>query len=956
VIDSGNHGVNSLRLTKVLALLGLLLVTALVTASGIQLPAIPNVVVWHCVLEAWALIATMLVFAVAWCSPLAQSSGGVRVLASGFLVMFGLDFGHTLSYPGMPDFFGPNSVDKARSFQLAGSYAGAFTLLVIGGLALRGKGATHPLLPRRGWPYLVVALSLVTVCYGLIFRNSGQPAPLALPADGSAPIGVAVEVGAAALYLVAAALFYHLQRNHQQSQPTLLAVALLLAASQLVVVAQDRPEHHLELLAHLLKGIALTLLCLALVQRAVVQPVKALKASEEHLRALLNASPDVILELDKRGVCLSVHASQALSINAPLNAIVGRRVQEFLSEDITRKMVDTLDKTGEGRSRFVGPLRVKLKDGWHWFELGVSGKFRMDDQVPRYVVMCRDITQRIVDQERLTRMMMAVEQSPAAIVVVNLHGRVDYVNGAFTSYSGYARDEIVGQTEAVLRSSNASDSVYRDMHAALEQGLPWRGEMLTRRKDGSDAICSVQVFAVRNDGGDIRSYLGIVEDITQVRRNEERIQQLANFDSLTGLPNRKYFLARLQELLSCARRHHQQVALLYLDLDQFKNINDSLGHGAGDAILTELTTRLQTLLGESDILGRQSGDEFALAFADTDAEQATRLAEAILAQVRQTCLVQGNELVTTGSLGIAIYPQDGCDLGTLIQHADTAVFMAKAEGRDSFRFFSPEMQAKASYTLMLENALRTAIDKGRLEIHYQPQVRIADHRIVGVEALLRWRHPQLGYIGPCEFIPIAEASGQIIALGEWVIAQVVEQAGRWVKQGRPDLLVAINLSLAQFRSPGLVDHIRSCLAKAQLSPGNLEFELTETTSISEPERVLPQIQALRGLGVRLALDDFGTGYSSLSQIHRLHVHKIKIDQSFIRDLSDTDSGYSIVKAIVSMSKSMGLTTIAEGVETQDQLEILKALGCDEVQGFYFSRPMSRDSIDALLRGKLALAV
>src|SRR5690606_17584142 len=270
------------------------------------------------------------------------------------------------------------------------------------------------------------------------------------------------------------------------------------------------------------------------------------------------------------------------------------------------------------------------------------------------------------------------------------------------------------------------------------QGLPWRGEMLTRRKDGSDAICSVQVFAVRNDGGDIRSYLGIVEDITQVRRNEERIQQLANFDSLTGLPNRKYFLARPQELFSCARRHHQQVALLYLDLDQFKNINDSLGHGAGDAILTELTTRLQTLLGESDILGRQSGDEFALAFADTDAEQATRLAEAILAQLRQTCLMKGNELVATASLGIATYPPDGCDPGTLIQHAATAVFMAKAEGRDSFRFFSPEMQAKASYTLMLENALRTAIDKGRLEIHSQPQVRIADHRIVGVEALLRW--------------------------------------------------------------------------------------------------------------------------------------------------------------------------------------------------------------------------
>jgi diguanylate cyclase (GGDEF)-like protein/PAS domain S-box-containing protein len=447
--------------------------------------------------------------------------------------------------------------------------------------------------------------------------------------------------------------------------------------------------------------------------------------------------------------------------------------------------------------------------------------------------------------------------------------------------------------------------------------------------------------------------MGLGIDITQSKAASARIEWLSHFDMLTGLANQSLLRDRFQHAISMAQRSGRTLTLMTLDLDHFKNINDTLGRHIGDAMLVEVARRIQAVVHEEDTVSRQGGDEFVMLLPTTDAAGAGHMASRLLAVIAETYQIDAQELVTTPSIGIAMYPADGADFETLAKNADVAMYRAKRDGRNCYRFFAAEMQTQSTQTLHIENALRRALERGQLSLHYQPQMALCNTSIVGAEALLRWQHPEFGWVSPAEFIPIAEASGQIVQIGEWVLRTAVRQMKTWLDLGLVDgakpFLMAVNLSVVQFRHPHLIEQVMQILQEEQLAPEHLELELTEGVALSDPLGVIAVMDALHARGIRMSIDDFGTGYSSLSYLKRFKVYKLKIDQSFVRDLTDDPEDKAIVSAIISMAGSLGLQTIAEGVETEGQLAFLRDSGCNEVQGYYYSKPLPAQAFEAFLR-------
>ena len=433
------------------------------------------------------------------------------------------------------------------------------------------------------------------------------------------------------------------------------------------------------------------------------------------------------------------------------------------------------------------------------------------------------------------------------------------------------------------------------------------------------------------------------------KQAEERIHHLAHFDDLTGLPNRTLLNDRVGMAISQAQRNQQTFAVLLLDLDHFKNVNDSLGHQVGDRLLVQLAERLKNSIRSEDTVSRLGGDEFVLLLSETDANGAGHVAEKLLATVSLPFAINQYQLITTPSIGIAIYPHDGADMDALFKSADAAMYRAKLAGRNSYCFFTPEMQKSSDRVLRVENALRHAVDDGLLCLHYQPQISLESGRVIGAEALLRWTHPELGSVSPAEFIPIAEETGQILKIGEWVLRSAMTQLRQWLDSGVEPFVMSVNLSSVQFRQSHLPQTIIQILEQSGIPPRFLELELTEGAAMSDPRAAVKMMDNLRRHGIGMSIDDFGTGYSSLSQLKRFRVSKLKIDQSFVRDILDDPEDKAIVSAVISLAKSLGMKAIAEGVETDAQLEYLRQQGCDEIQGYYYSKPLSADAFLDYLR-------
>jgi diguanylate cyclase (GGDEF)-like protein/PAS domain S-box-containing protein len=561
----------------------------------------------------------------------------------------------------------------------------------------------------------------------------------------------------------------------------------------------------------------------------------------------------------------------------------------------------------------------------------------------------QDITTRKQTDASLLKLSLAVAQSPNTIVITDLDARIEYANETFTKVTGYTLEEVVGQNPRMLQSGRTSKDVYADMWAHLVRGEVWRGELINRKKDGSEYIESALISPVRQVDGRITNYLAIKENITDKRRDEKRLLQLANFDQLTGLPNRALLNERFSYAFSLAQRSRDNLAVMFLDLDHFKNINDTLGHSIGDKFLIEVAKRLKASLRDEDTVSRLGGDEFILVFPGTNSDGAAMVASKLLEVVSKPYQIDEHELVGTPSIGIAIYPNDGDNFEDLLKNADAAMYRVKQESRNNFRFFTAEMQSHSERNLQLVNAMRHALERNEFHLLYQPQVTLSDGHIIGAEALLRWQHPELGLISPAEFIPIAEDSGQIITIGEWVLREAVTQMKAWMDSGLPPMVVAVNLSAIQFRQPNLAELVTSILSEAHLPAEYLELELTEAVAMDDPQIAVNIMDDLFARGIRMSIDDFGTGYSSLSYLKRFKVNKLKIDQSFVRDISEDPEDKAIVTAIINLASSLGMHTIAEGVETASQLAFLRLQGCDEVQGYYFSKPLPSVQFEEFVR-------
>jgi len=560
------------------------------------------------------------------------------------------------------------------------------------------------------------------------------------------------------------------------------------------------------------------------------------------------------------------------------------------------------------------------------------------------------VQQALQEAEEIYR--AAFQSSPDTININRLEdGLYIDVNAAFERVTGWSRDEVIGKTSAEINIWHDMADRSRLLERLQRDGVCENLKAQFAMKDGSVRTClmSARKITVKGEA----CILSITRDMSAQEQADARIQQLAHFDQLTGLPNRALLNERFKYSLSLAQRSGEQLAVMFLDLDHFKTINDTLGHSIGDQLLMEMSRRLKATLREEDTLSRMGGDEFILVLPGANEEGARHVASKLIEAVSQPCQIEQYELVNTISIGIALYPHDGEDFETLSKHADTAMYRVKQASRNDFCFFTQEMQAHSARTLQLLNALRHALARDELQLHYQPQIALQDGHIIGAEALLRWTHPELGNISPAEFIPIAEDSGLIISIGEWVLRSAATQVKVWQESGLPPLVVAVNLSAVQFRHPNLTEMVNRILAETQLAAEYLELELTEAVAMDDPQAAIAVMDKLYECGIRMSIDDFGTGYSSLSYLKKFKVYKLKIDQSFVRDITDDPDDKAIVSAIINLAGSLGMHTIAEGVETSGQLAFLRLQGCDEVQGYYFSKPLPAGVFSAFVKASLA---
>ncbi|HSR36448.1 MAG TPA: EAL domain-containing protein, partial [Desulfurivibrionaceae bacterium] len=559
-----------------------------------------------------------------------------------------------------------------------------------------------------------------------------------------------------------------------------------------------------------------------------------------------------------------------------------------------------------------------------------------------------DISEQRKATEELHLAANVFESSIEGILITDPSGRIEKVNRAFTEITGYSEEEALGKNPRILKSDRHDAAFFAAMWQALTQEGKWQGEIWNRRKNGEVYPQWLTITAIRDAKRRLSHYVAVFHDMTAIKVHEERLRYQAHHDALTTLPNRVLFRERLGLAMGYAQRHESKLALLFLDLDNFKRINDSLGHTVGDLILKEVAVRLKHCVREKDTVARHGGDEFIVLLEGVEHENdAIHAARRITEAIEPPFVLQEHELYLSASIGIAYYPEDGSDHETLIRNADTAMYRAKEEGRNTFQVFTPSMTQRVSDWLAVENSLRRALDRREFLLHYQPKIDLVSGKIVGAEALVRWKNSQGQLVSPRDFIPLAEDSGLVVAIGEWVLEQACRDAKTWCDQGF-HIQVSVNLSPRQFRQEDLTDMVAATLKKTGLPTECLGFEITEGTVMDNEQRALAVLGRLREMGITLSVDDFGTGYSSLYYLKHLPIDELKIDRRFIRDLPGHEDDCAIVAAIVSMAKSLKLKVVAEGVEERGQLAFLRERGCEQMQGYLFSRPVPFDELLAML--------
>ncbi|MHB8535597.1 MAG: EAL domain-containing protein [Sulfuricaulis sp.] len=652
-------------------------------------------------------------------------------------------------------------------------------------------------------------------------------------------------------------------------------------------------------------------------------------------------------------------------VNPALAAIFGYTVEEIAGKlgpaDLTapddRALVaENIGKRAQGVVHDVRySFRGLRKDGT-LIDVEVHGARIEYDGRPAIVGTLLDITERKQAEAEIRKLSSAVEKAADSIFITGVDGVIEYVNPAFETITGYRREEAVGKTPRIVKSGKHDPAFYRKLWDTLRRGEVYRDVFINRKKNGQLYYEEVTITPLTSERGVITHYISAGKDITERMQTQERLHHLAHHDVLTDMPNRVLFAERLKQALNRAQWHKRALAVLFLDMDRFKLVNDTLGHEAGDRLLQALAARLNSCVREGDTVARFGGDEFAVFLDDiASPDDVAPIAQKFLETLARPLTVDGHEFFITASIGIGLYPNDGTDSQTLMKNADTAMYRAKQQGGNTCQFYQAEMNAHALKRLELETDLRRALERQEFVLHYQPQIDLKSGSVIGSEALIRWQHPERGLVPPMEFIPLLEETGLIVPVGEWVLRAACAQYHAWRAAGLPPSRVAVNVSSRQFNGGGLVETVGRVMQDSGMEPGVLELEITESVIMKNPQAVVETLQTLSSMGVRLAIDDFGTGYSSLSYLKRFPIDILKIDQTFVRDITTDPDDAAIVSAIITMAHSLDIQTVAEGVETREQLEFLRAQGCDFMQGYYFSRARPAGEIEHLLQNGKSLA-
>lgn len=691
---------------------------------------------------------------------------------------------------------------------------------------------------------------------------------------------------------------------------------------------------------------------------AELQALSEVLAYERNLmRILVDSVPDSIFAKDAQSKFLLANNAVARGMGATPQDLLGKDDFAFFPPDMAQRFYDDEQRilqTGEPMLNQEEPAVNNQTGKMRWLLTSKLPVRNEAGDIVGLVGIGRDITLRreaeLALRESEERFRSLTELSSdwyweqnAQLAFVELEDP----NGK----SGFQREELLGKTLRDLPTTEILSGSWDEHDAVVAEHKPFR-DLELRHVKGNGRACYLSLTGVPafNAKGEFRGYRGIGRDITDRKTSEERIQYLATHDSLTSLPNRFMFSEILNLAIESARRNARKLAVLFIDLDRFKNINDTLGHEAGDLLLNEMAGRFKQCLRASDVVGRLGGDEFVILIQELDnPEQAATVARKILSAAVKPVSVYGQECRVTASIGICVYPDDAEDEHTIMKSADIAMYRAKEEGKNNYQFYSPDIKARSLERLIMENNLRLALERNEFFLHYQAKRNLKTGEIAGVEALVRWQHPQLGIVSPAQFIPLAEETGLIVLIGRWVIKTACEQNVAWMKQGLPPLCMAVNLSVRQFFDDGLINDVATALKETGMEPGLLEMEITEGMVMQDAERAIRILSAIKRLGVRLAIDDFGVGYSSLAQIKRFPIDTLKMDSSFIRDIPQNREDRAITEAIIAMGKTLSLTVIAEGVETEEQETFLREHACDQSQGYYFSKPIAPEEFVTFMR-------
>jgi diguanylate cyclase (GGDEF)-like protein/PAS domain S-box-containing protein len=687
------------------------------------------------------------------------------------------------------------------------------------------------------------------------------------------------------------------------------------------------------------------------------QAEESARFSTERYRNILETIEDGYFEVDLSGNYTFVNDVICRDLKYSREELIGMNNRQFQDEENARKTYRFFaDIYKEGKSVRTFEIEVIRKDGTRQVsEVSISPIRDAEGKTIGFRGTSRDISERKQMEETIRqseeRYRTIIEEMEEWYFETDLSGRILFFNDVFVRSLGYSQKDLTGLSFRNFFREKEADSVYRVFHQIFDTGLPIRNfpyEFV--RPDGGITFAEFSIFPKKDQEGRLCGFRGVGHDITARKQAEERIQYLATHDALTDLPNRLMFNQLLKHAIRSAQRYQRRFALLFIDLDRFKIINDTLGHDAGDQLLQEISVHFQQELRAVDIVARLGGDEFVILIEEvSDVSQIAAVAQKILSAARKPVSLIGQECRVTASIGICIYPDDADDEQSLMKNADIAMYYAKQEGKNSYQFYSKDIKSKSIEGLLIETNLRFALERNELSLLYQAKLDFKTGAITGVEALLRWQNTILGPVTPGRFIHVAEETGLIVPIGRWVLKTVCAQNVAWQRQGLPPICMAVNLSLRQLTDENLIDDIGKALTDSGMAPNLLELEITESMIMQNPAQMIAVLAGIKRLGVRLAIDDFGIGYSSLAQIKHFTVDTLKVARSFIRNLPHDPEDKVIIEAIISMGKSLSLTIVAEGVETKEQENFLREHACDEMQGFYFSKPATPEAFADLLR-------